>query len=151
MAKTSYRVAVEIAAPPEIVWAVMANVTCWPEWTPSVSRLKLLTSGPLRVGSRARVHQPKLPPAWWRVTEILPGHQFTWVSTAPGVRVTARHAVEANAGGSRVTLSVRYEGLFGALLARMTHSLNERYLAMEAKGLKDYCERCAATPELRTA
>jgi len=151
MTKKSYRVAIEIAAPPEIVWPVMADVERWPEWTPSVSRLKLLTSGPLRVGSRARVHQPNLPPAWWRVTEILPCREFTWISIAPGVRVTARHAVEASSGGSRVTLSIRYEGVFGALLARMTHSLNERYLAMEAKGLKHYCERRVATPELRTA
>ncbi len=129
----------------------MADVERWPVWTPSVVRVKRLTPGLFGVGSRARGHQPTLPPAWWRVTEFVPVLRFTWVSLAPGLRVTARHVVEATAGGSRVTLSIRYEGWFGTLLARLTHGLNERYLAMEAKGLKAYCERRAATPELRTA
>lgn len=151
MSQTEFSHAIEIAASPEGVWRVMADVERWPEWTASILRVKRLTPGPFEVGSRARVHQPKLPPAWWLVTELVPGRQFTWVSTAPGVRVTARHVVEATAGGSRVTLSIRYEGWFGTLLARFTHGLNERYLAMEATGLKDYCERHVATPELRAA
>lgn len=151
MSQTQFSSTIEIATSPEGVWRVVADVEHWPEWTASILRVKRLTPGPFGVGSRARVHQPKLPPAWWRVTEIVPGRHFTWVSHAPGVCVTARHVVEATAGGSRVTLSICYEGWFGTLLALLTHGLNERYLALEAKGLKDFCERRAATPELRTA
>jgi hypothetical protein len=43
-----------------------------------------------------------------------------------------------------VTLSIRYEGLFGPLLARWTGGLNRRYLAMEANGLKARCTELAA-------
>jgi hypothetical protein len=114
----------------------MADVERWPEWTASVSRIKRLSPGPLQVGSRLRTHQPKLPPALWRVTELHPGAGFTGVSVAPGVRVTARHTVEAIAAGSRVILSIRYDGLLRRLLARWTRNLNERYLALEANGLK---------------
>lgn len=117
----------------------MTDVARWPEWTPSVSRLVPLTSGPLRVGSRVRIHQPKLPPAWWRVTELKPGAEFTWVNTAPGLKVTARHAVETITAGSRIALSLRYEGLFGPWLASWTRVLIERYLRMEAEGLKARC------------
>ena len=39
-----------------------------------------------------------------------------------------------------MTLSIRYEGLFAKLLAWMTKDINERYLAMEANGLKARCE-----------
>ena len=85
-----------------------------------------------------------LPPAFWRVTELNPGAGFTWVSRAPGVRVTARHALEAIATGTRATLSIRYEGLLGALLARWMRKLNERYLAMEGNGLKARCVEFAA-------
>jgi hypothetical protein len=130
---------IEIPAPPPLVWSVMADVARWPEWTASVTRLVVLTPGPLRVGSLVRIHQPRLPPAWWRITELDPGAQFTWVSVAPGLRVTACHAVEPAGSGSRVTLSIRYEGLFGPWLARWTRNLNDRYLAMEAHGLKTRC------------
>jgi len=144
MIQTHYSVDSGIPAPPELVWSVMAHVERWPEWTPSISRLKLLTPGPRRVGSRARIHQPKLPPVWWRVTELDPGTQFTWVSIAPGVRVTVRHATESCASGSRVTLSINYAGFLGALLARWTRELNQRYLALEANGLKARCTELAA-------
>ncbi|MCI0747379.1 MAG: SRPBCC family protein [Verrucomicrobia subdivision 3 bacterium] len=146
MTRTHFTIAVEIPAPPPLAWSVLADVERWPEWTASVSRVKRLSPGPLQVGSRVRIHQPKLPPAFWRVTELNPGAGFTWVSRAPGVRVTARHTVEAIATGSRVRLSIHYEGLLGALLARWVGNLNERYLALEADGLKAHCTELAAKP-----
>lgn len=146
MKTTEFAINVEIDAPPSQVWPVMADVERWPEWTPSVRRIVRLTPGPLQSGSRVRIHQPKFPPAWWRVTAFEPGRSFTWVSVAPGLRVTARHDVEAAPGGSRVTLSIRYEGQFGPWFADRTRSLNERYLAMEALGLKARCTAPASSP-----
>jgi hypothetical protein len=122
----------------------MADVERWPEWTASISIVKPLSAGHLQVGNRYRIHQPKLPPALWRVTELIPETGFTWVSTAPGVRVTAQHSIQPTTGGSRVSLSIRYEGLLAALLARWTGDLNERYLVMEANGLKARCTRLRA-------
>jgi uncharacterized protein YndB with AHSA1/START domain len=144
MIRTQFKITVDIAAPPPLVWSVLANVERWPGWAPSISRVKKLSAGPLQVGSRVRVHQPKLPPAFWRVTELNPGADFTWISRAPGVRVTARHEVAAAVNGSYVTLSIRYEGLLGGLLARCTGNLNEDYLAVEAGGLKAQCTELAA-------
>src|SRR5262245_9656147 len=120
MTRTEFSVTVEIPAPRRLVWSVMADVERWPEWTPSVKRIMRLSPGPLVVGSRLRIHQPKFPPAFWRVIEIEPGSHFTSVSTAPGLRVTARHAAEETATATRVTLSIGYEGWFGPLLARLT-------------------------------
>jgi len=118
MTQTNFSIRVDIPAPKPLVWSVTADVERWPEWTASVSRVKRLTSGPLQVGSRVRIHQPKLPPAYWRVTEFDAGGTFTWISRAPGVWVTARHTVEIIEGGSRVSLSIHYGGLLGAVLAR---------------------------------
>jgi len=143
MTRTNFSITVEVPAPPPLVWLVMVDVERWPEWTASVSRVKRLSPGPLQVGSRARIHQPKLPPASWLVTELESGVGFTWISLAPGVRVTARHTTEASAVGSRVTLSVYYGGWLGSLLARLTGRLNERYLALEANGLKARCAELA--------
>ena len=65
----------------------------------------------------------------------------------PGVRVTARHSVAATVGGACVTLSICYEGIFGGWLARWTGDLNERYLALEADGLKRRCAELATKPQ----
>src|SRR4051812_42548737 len=134
-----FRITVDIDAPPAHVWAVMMDVERWPEWTASISRVIRLSPGALEVDSRVWIEQPKLPPASWSVTEVRPGAAFTWVSLAPGVRVTARHTVDVSEGGSRVTLSIDYQGILGRLLAWWTRNLNERYLAMEANGLKARC------------
>ena len=136
-----FEIAVEIQAPPDRVWAVMRDIQHWPEWTPTVTRVQQLDRDPLAVGSRALIHQPKLPPAEWQVTELDEGgRSFTWVTHSPGVRVTARHSVEATGAGSKATLSLEFSGLLGSLVARLTRRLNERYLALEAKGLKERSE-----------
>jgi hypothetical protein len=142
--RTNYSITVEIQAAPAVVWRVMTEVERWPEWTPSICRLKRASPGPLQVGTRVRIHQPRLPPAWWSVTELIPGSDFAWVSRGPGLRVTARHGIMPIETGARVTLSIDYEGLLGGLLARWIGELNERYLAMEANGLKSRCTDLSA-------
>lgn len=131
-----FNIAVDIEAPAERVWAIMADVERWPEWTPSVSRIERLDPGPLRVGSRARVCQPKLPPAVWEVVELVEGREFSWVTRSPGVRVLGSHLVEARGAGSRATLALRFSGLLGPLVARLTRGLTRRYLGLEAEGLR---------------
>ena len=133
---TDFSIAIEIPAPTDRVWAVMSDVERWPEWTPTVTSIERLDQGPLVVGSRARIRQPRLPPATWRVTELVPGRSFTWVTHSPGVLVIAHHGVESAGDGTRAVLSLRFSGLLGPLVARMTRGLNERYLGMEANGLK---------------
>ena len=133
---TDFSIAIEIPAPPDRVWAVLSDVERWPEWTPTVTRIERLDAGPLVVGSRARIRQPKLSPATWRVTEVVAGRSFTWVTQSPGIRVTARHGVEPMGNGTRAVLSLQFSGLLGPLVARMTRGLNERYLGIEAKGLR---------------
>ena len=143
---THFSIAVDIQAPPDRVWGVMSDVERWPEWTPTVTSIQRLDCRPLAVGSRARIRQPKLMPAEWRVTELDEGRSFTWVAGRPGVRVTARHEVDANQGGSRAILSLQFSGLLGPLVARLTRSLSERYLALEARGLKERSEESTASP-----
>ena len=132
----TFSTTIDIAAPADRVWQVMSDIERWHEWTPSVASIKRLDAGPLAVGSRAVIRQPKFPPAWWTVTGLEPGKSFTWVSTAPGLHVVARHWVEPAGSGSRATLSLDLQGLFGSIFGRMTKGITERYLAFEANGLK---------------
>ncbi len=118
----------------------MRDVERWHEWTPSIKSIKRLTDKEFKVGSRLLIRQPKFPPAMWKLTEVSEGKTFTWVSGSPGIRVTARHSVEANNGGTTVTLSLKYAGLFGPLFAWLTKNITERYLSFEANGLKERSE-----------
>lgn len=131
-----------ISAPPERVWPVMADVTRWAEWTASVSKIELLDAGPLRVGTRAKVLQPKLPPAVWTVTALEPGRFFEWRNQSPGLLSIGRHSVEPDGkGGARATLSIEWSGWMKAVIRLFYRTLTERYVELEAEGLKRRSEQ----------
>ena len=133
-------VTVHIAAPPERVWSIVADIGAWPTWTDSITTLTPLDAGPLRVGSRAKIKQPRLPVTTWTVTELVEGRSFVWVATGPGFRTVAEHRVEPAGDGSVVTLSIDQRGPVGWLVGRATTALTKRYLAMEAEGLRHRAE-----------
>jgi uncharacterized protein YndB with AHSA1/START domain len=135
-----FSISVDIEAPPDLVWRVLSDGERWPEWTPTVTSVQVLDRRPLAVGTRARIRQPRLPPALWTVTELEDGRSFTWVTRSPGVAVFARHWVEPRGAASRATLSLRFTGLLGPLVGRLTRGLNERYLGLEAASLKKRSE-----------
>jgi hypothetical protein len=131
-----FSVSIDINAPADRVYEVMSDTARWHEWTPSVTSIRRLDSGPFAIGSRAVIRQPKFPPALWTVTAIDDRRSFTWMNRAPGIKVTAHHSIDASGDRSKATLSLRYEGLLGGLLARMTRGISHRYLILEAHGLK---------------
>lgn len=131
-----FQVTVDTAAPPRQVWSILRDIEHWPEWTASITRVQRLDPGPLTIGSRARVTQPNLPPAQWQITEWdEDATRFTWVSTGPGIRVTARHTIQPAAAGSRIHLGIEYAGLLGPLFGWLTRGINQRYITLEANGL----------------
>lgn len=132
---------IDIQVPPNVVWAVWSDVERWPEWTASVSRIERFEPGPLAIGHRARVRQPKLPTAVWQVTKLEAGRGFEWVSASPGARVTGYHWIEPQGSGSRARLGVVFAGPVARLVGWLTRSLTERYLELEANGLKSRSER----------
>ena len=130
-----FSISIDIKTPVDRVFEVMSDTERWHEWTPSVTSIRRLDNGPFTVGSRAVIRQPKFPPALWKITAIS-GSSFTWENRAPGIRVIAHHSAEPTASGTRATLSLSYEGFLATILARMTRNITNRYLAMEAFGLK---------------
>jgi len=137
---TAFSIAVNINAPPQRVLAVLCDVERWPEWTSTMTHIQRLDHGPFAVGSSARVLQPKLRPAVWQVTELDENCSFTWVTRAPGVRMTAGHYVEAQGDGSRAALSFEISGLLAPIVSRLYRSLIQQYIATEACGLKQRSE-----------
>lgn len=150
MGERDFQKSVDIDAPSERVWAATIDFERWPEWTTTVTRARRLDSGPLAVGHRVRIEQPKLPPTVWVVEALEPDRRMILKSGGPGMRVIAHHLLEPKGEGCAVTLRIHFDGIFGGLLARWTRDLNHRYLAIEASGLKRYCENRARESPGRT-
>jgi uncharacterized protein YndB with AHSA1/START domain len=131
-----FSITVDIGASPQRVWAVMTDFARWPEWTASVSSIRKVGKGEIAPGARIVIRQPGFPPALWVMRTFDPGAGFTWESGFPGLRVFARHSISTTPSGSRVTLSLEFAGLLGGAFGRWTRDVNNRYLAMEASGLK---------------
>jgi hypothetical protein len=104
--------------------------------TESVTRVQRLDDGPFGKGSRARVNQPRLPPAIWTVTEFEDGRSFTWESRTPGIVTTGTHTVT----GEGVTLALTQKGPTAPLVGLLYGRLTRRYVTMEAQGLKRIAE-----------
>jgi hypothetical protein len=138
---SDFRHVVEIRISAQRVWEVLLDVERWPVWTTSVSKIQRMDLGPLTLGSRTRIWQPRLMPAVWQVTSLDEKRRsFAWTTHTFGIRIVARHQVEALGESSRVTLSLTYFGVVGSVLARAYRDLNWEYLTREANGLRCFCE-----------
>lgn len=140
-----FRTSIDIAASPDRVWSVVSDVERWHEWTASITGIERLDEGPLRIGSRARVRQPKLPENRFEVTALEEGRGFSWESRSPGLRGIGHHWIEPAPTGCRVTLGVDFRGPLAWPVSRLYGSLTQRYIEMEAAGLKQRCETARST------
>ncbi|MGL5859695.1 MAG: SRPBCC family protein [Phycicoccus sp.] len=125
------------SAPADRLWAVMSAVRDWPAWLPTVDTVTPLEpQRPDEVGAAYRVEQPRLPPAVWRITEVVTGRSFTWESSAPGVRSTAIHVLRPNDDGTTtITLGVRWSGPLAPLVRLLLGRMTRAYVEREARAL----------------
>jgi carbon monoxide dehydrogenase subunit G len=128
------------SATPERIWAILADVERWREWTPTVLSIEPLTAGGLRMGAKYRVTQPKLRPTVYEVTACVPNEAFTWVQRLPGGGLIADHRIAAKDEGSEVELSFRSNGWLAGLVSTLFSKTIREYVATEARSLKQKCE-----------
>lgn len=140
MGKRLYEEVIDVAATPADVWAVLVDVEAWPSWTASMKQVVLTAPGPLRLGSVVKVRQPRLAPTTFTVTEYVDGRSFAWSTGNALLSTVGDHCVESTAEGSRVTLTLRQSGPLAGLVGRLYSRLINRYVGMEAEGLKREAE-----------
>jgi uncharacterized membrane protein len=132
---------VVVEAPTARVWDVLVDVESWPRWTPTVTSVRRLDDGPLRVGSSARIEQPKLRPMVWTVTELVPERSFTWVARVPGVAITGEHTItRLDDGRTRLDLVATSSGPLAFLADLLAGWRTRDYVAREAAGIKAAAE-----------
>jgi uncharacterized membrane protein len=143
MAKSkAERASITIDAPIEVVWSVFTDIERWPTWASSFTSVELI-DGPMRVGAKARIRQPRLPTVVWEVTKWEPGRSWTWTSTSPGACTEASHVLTRVGDRTIAEQSITWSGPLGRLAALVWRPLTRRYLAIEAAGLKQRSEQVA--------
>jgi uncharacterized protein YndB with AHSA1/START domain len=137
----TYESSASVSAAPETVWRMLSDVAAWPQWLPTVSRVDPLDQQALRLGARFIVHQPKLRPATWTVSQLDPPKSFVWIARSPGLEMVAEHTVAAETPErSSVVLRFSFGGLLGAIVGRLYRTVTQSYLAQEAASLKRQAE-----------
>ena len=132
---------IDIDAPPQRVWDVLTDLQAWPQRIETVDVVELLTPAPIGEGSRVRLKQPKLPEGIWEVTVWQAPAFFEWRQQASGVTSVAGHRVEAlEDGRSRLSLELEMQGLLIPIFGRLYRGLTNRYMSLEAEGMKRAAE-----------
>ena len=131
---------IEINASQDRVWQVTVDVEAWPKWSPVMEKIRREDTGDFKLGSTALIKQKQMAETRWTVTEIDPGHRFTWQARSLGIDMIATHSIIP--GDSAVTSLLRIEmnGLWIKLLGPLMKLLVSKSLKIENQGLKRYCE-----------
>jgi uncharacterized protein YndB with AHSA1/START domain len=140
---------VTIAAPIERVWALTVDIEHWPQLTPTMLEVDRLDAGPLRVGSRVRVTQPRQRPGVWVVTHLEAPTLFAWRRTLLGMTIIATHRLEPIGGGCRNTLTVEVTGRGATLFSAVMSGPIRAAIQTENAGFREVAERL--TIESRSA
>jgi uncharacterized membrane protein len=132
---------IDIDAGQQRVWDVLSDLESWPQRIETVDVVELLTPAPVGEGSRVRLKQPKLPEGTWEVTVWDAPSYFEWRQRSGGVTSVAGHRVEAlEEDRSRLTLTLDMRGLLVPVVALFYKGLTNRYMTIEAQGMKRAAE-----------
>ena len=131
---------IEVDAPQQRVWDVLSDLEGWPTRIETVDVVELLTPAPITKGSRVRLKQPKLPEGTWDITVWDAPSYFEWTQKTSGITSVAGHRVEAmGEGRARLTLTLDMRG-FLIPVALFYKGLTNRYMNLEAEGMKRAAE-----------
>ena len=132
---------IDIDARQQRVWGVLSDLEAWPQRIETVDVVELLTPAPVGEGSCVRLKQPKLPEGTWEVTVWDAPSYFEFRQKSGGVTNVAGHRVEAlEDGRSRLTLTLDMRGLLVPVVALFYKGLTNRYMTVEAQGMKRAAE-----------
>jgi uncharacterized protein YndB with AHSA1/START domain len=130
-----------IAAPPQTVWDVLADLERWPEWNPDVRSVAV--EGPVAPGTRFRW---KAGPG--TITSTLQQADrplsIAWTGTTMGIRAMHAWRLEPRDGGTLARTEESFEGLLARLLRARMQRMLQRSLDSGLDHLKAEAERRAA-------
>ena len=139
------RTEIDIAAPPEAVWEVLAALDTWSEWNRVIGGVTL--QGPLEPGTPGRLILLLPPPVGRRtlavrLSTVRPQRELAWVGGVPGVvEGCDGFRLEPTDEGTRLVHTEVFSGLLAPpVIAVIRGQLDKGYRQLN-QGLKRRCER----------
>ena len=137
------RASVDVAAPPERVFALWADAAGWPRWDPDLEAASL--DGPFASGTRGTLVPRGAPRTRIALVDVAEPGGFTAVARLPGCRMLFEHRAEPLGTGSRVTHAVRFAGPLAFAFRRLLGPSIRRGLPGTMAGLKAALEEGPGT------
>jgi uncharacterized protein YndB with AHSA1/START domain len=135
------RAGIDVSAPPELVWDVLADFERWPEWNPDVKSVSL--NGPLVEGT---VFRWKTGPS--TITSTLQAvdrpRTLGWTGETFGLHAAHVWQFEAGDGSTHVTTAESFDGWLARLLRKPVLKQRQQAVARGVAHLKAEAERRAS-------
>jgi hypothetical protein len=119
-------VSIDVAAPPDKIYELVADITRMGEWSPECVRCAWTKgAGGPAVGARFKAkNKGRRGPAWFNtptVTAAEPGREFAFNRSGPGIgSYTWRYVMEPTPAGTRLTESFEAERPLGSAMTWLT-------------------------------
>lgn len=132
---------IQIAAPPETVWEVIADLAAWPSWNPDVKSMTL--EGPVAPGSTFR----------WKAGSsslvstlkvVDPPREIAWTGVTMGIHAVHLFRFEPSDGGTRAHSAESFRGLIPTVLRGKSRKVLQRGIDRMLALLKAETERRAS-------
>src|SRR5690349_21223255 len=106
--------AIDVAAPPEVCWRALSDLSQWPRWFPMCKDARAVGGEPWRIGGRVEItfHAGPVPlPVTVEVKELEPGRIVRWVGGRMGMSGNHSYTFSVNSPGlTRVTSHEEFSG-----------------------------------------
>jgi uncharacterized protein YndB with AHSA1/START domain len=129
-----------IAAPPEVVFAVYADVERWGDWDPEVNSASI--DGDFASGAAGTLEPSSARPkqATFTITEVVPNESFVVESRLPLCALRFDHDLTPVPEGSRAVHRITISGPLAPLLGRLVGNPIRKGLPGTMRGLKRAAE-----------
>lgn len=127
-----------IAAPPELVWSVLADIAAWPQWNRDVARAQL--RGALAAGTRFDWKAGGLPIRSVLLAVERPG-TLAWSGTTLGIKAVHVSRFVGEGEGTEAVTEESFDGLLPRLFRGPMNRTLEKSISSGLEALKEECER----------
>jgi uncharacterized membrane protein len=135
---------VQIARPPEDVFAYLSDLNRHPEWQESLQSVTVESEGPVGVGTRVTHHRklgPRTVATASEITAYDPPHRIAFRGLDGPIRATGSQRIEAGGDGSRVDFEMELEGYgLGKLMLPMARRQAARQVVSDHERAKQILE-----------
>lgn len=132
---------IEVAAPPEVVWDVIADFERWPDWDPAVKSMSI--EGPVAEGTRFK-WKPGPGTITSTIREAEPPRGIGWTGKTAGIKAVHAWRFEPRDGGTLVHTEESWEGVLPRLLRGRMQKMLQESLDNALPRLKAEAERRSA-------